>query len=529
MPSKRASGILAHPTSIPGPHGIGDLGPDAYRFVDFLAASKQRLWQVLPLGPVGYGDSPYAARSAFAGNHLFVSLEELVLDGLLRRDELESVPVVPIGTVNHAAVNATKTPWLRLAFERLDDAPPDLLADLEDFRDREEVWLRDYALFASLQAAHHGLPWQQWESALTRREPAALERAEREFGDEVAFQEFVQFVFHRQWLALRAYAATRGIRIIGDMPIFVANDSADVWAHTELFRLDADGRPTVVAGVPPDYFSKTGQLWGNPIYDWRAMARTDYAWWVDRTRRSLELVDYIRLDHFRGFQAFWEVPAGEETAVRGRWVEGPGLKLFAALNEQLGELPFIAEDLGVITRKVVALREKLELPGMKVLQFAFDGDPLNLYLPHNYDSNCVVYTGTHDNDTTRGWFASAGPETQHRARVYMARDGHDIAWDLVRLASASVADWAIFPLQDVLDLGSDARMNTPGRLGGNWGWRYDGRMLSGYVSDRLGQLTELYGRGVPPKPRKEATTDEEAESAADESEVEATGEAKSAA
>ena len=502
MPGTRASGILLHPTSIPGPHGIGDLGPDAYRFVDFLAASKQRLWQVLPLGPVGVGDSPYAARSAFAGNHLLISLEELALDGLLRREEVASVAVEPIGPVNPQAVGATKTPWLRLAYERLQNGHAALRADFEGFRDRQSFWLRDYALFATIQGAHRGEPWHLWEPDLAMREPAALQRATADLADEIAFQEFVQFVFSRQWGALRAYAASRDVRIVGDIPIFVAEDSADVWAQRELFLLDGAGRPTVVAGVPPDYFSKTGQLWGNPIYNWRAMAGDGYLWWLNRMRRMLELVDYVRLDHFRGFVAYWEVPAGDTTAVRGRWVDGPGRRLFDVLRERLGDLPFIAEDLGILTRRVISLREDLGLPGMKVLQFAFDGDPDNLYLPHNYEKNSVVYTGTHDNDTTRGWFASAGHETQHRARVYLGRDAHDASWDLIRLALSSVSDWAVVPLQDVLDLGSAARMNVPGQLGGNWSWRYHGPELSGWIADRLGDLTELYGRAARPAKKR---------------------------
>ena len=518
MPGVRASGVLLHPTSIPGPHGIGDLGPDAYRFVDFLATAKQRLWQVLPLGPVGVGDSPYAARSAFAGNHLLISLEELALDGLLRREEVASIPVGPIGPVNPQAVHSTKGPWLRLAFERLQNGQAALRSEFEAFRDRQSFWLRDYALFATLQALHHGEPWRRWEPDLAMRDPATLARVENELAEEIAFQEFVQFAFHRQWQALRAYAASRDVRIVGDIPIFVAEDSADVWAQRDLFLLDDDGNPLVVAGVPPDYFSKTGQLWGNPIYDWRAMREDGYLWWVNRLRRTLEMVDYIRLDHFRGFVAYWEVPAGETTAVRGHWVDGPGRHLFDVLGERLGDLPFIAEDLGILTRRVINLRDELELPGMKVLQFAFDGDPDNFYLPHNYVANSVVYTGTHDNDTVRGWFESAGPETQHRVRVYLGRDGSDIAWDLMRVALSSVSDWAIVPLQDVLDLGSEARMNVPGQLGGNWSWRYHGQALTGWVAGRFADLTETYGRAARP-PKKRGMPETEADLEVDAAEV----------
>jgi len=494
MLMSRAAGVLLHPTSLPGPHGIGDLGSEAYRFVDFLAAGRQQLWQVLPLGPVGYGNSPYAARSAFAGNPPLISLARLADDGLLSPAELDSIPVAQTGPVDYAAVETTKLAALRRAFEGLARAPEALRAEFAEFREANRGWLRDYGLYAALLEVHRGAPWVEWEPDLARRRPEAVAEAEARLAGEIEFHSFVQFEFFRQWTALRGYAHERGIRIVGDLPIFVAHDSADVWSRPEQFRLKPDGRPIVVAGVPPDYFSKTGQLWGNPIYNWRAMAETGYAWWIDRVRGALAQVDVLRLDHFRGFQAYWEVPATEETAVNGRWVQGPGEKMLGALRGALGELPFIAEDLGVITPPVEALRLRLGLPGMKVLQFAFGIGPRNPYLPHNYERNCVVYTGTHDNDTTAGWFASAGEGTRHAARLYLASDGRDIAWDLIRLALASVADWAIVPLQDLLSLGSEARMNTPGRLGENWSWRYEPGQLTQAVADRLAELTEVYGR-----------------------------------
>ena len=494
MPTPRASGLLVHPTSLPGPHGIGDVGSGAYQFVDFLKAAAQQLWQVLPLGPVGHGNSPYAARSAFAGNPLLISLPRLADEGLLTAADLGSIPVVPVGPVDYEAVEARKLPLLRRAFGNLPSAPAGLRAEFGRFCESHGSWLRDYALFAALHEAFDGAPWVEWEPDLAHRQPASLARAEARLAEEVRFHSFLQFAFFRQWTALKRYAHARGIRVIGDLPIFVAHDSADVWSRPELFRLGPDGRSLVVAGVPPDHFSKTGQLWGNPIYDWEAMAQNGYAWWIERVRGALEQVDVLRLDHFRGFQAYWEVPATEETAANGRWVKGPGTRLFAALREALGELPFIAEDLGLITPEVEALREQLGLPGMKVLQFAFDDDPDNPYLPHNYERNSVVYTGTHDNDTARGWYTNADPDTQHFVRLYLGRDGHDIAWDLIRLALSSVADWAVIPLQDVLDLGSEARMNTPGRLGGNWTWRCESHQLADLTAVRLAELTRIYGR-----------------------------------
>ncbi len=489
----RSSGLLLHPTSLPGPHGIGDLGEPAYRWVDFLAQAGQRYWQVLPLGPTGYGDSPYQSFSAFAGNPLLISLEDLVKRGWLPATACHGA-TFPETRVEYGAVIPFKRSCLRQAFEGFQrHARPHERADLETFRHEMGFWLKDFALFMALKE-HFQAAWNEWPPDIRLREPAALRRYRETLAPHIEEHIFLQWVFFRQWDTLKAYAHARNVRIIGDIPIFVAYDSADVWAHPELFQLDAQGRPTVVAGVPPDYFSPTGQLWGNPLYRWDVLAAQGYRWWIDRVRVALRLVDLIRLDHFRGFEAYWEIPAGMPTAEIGRWVKGPGDALFHALQDALGDLPFIAEDLGFITPEVKALRERWGFPGMKVLQFAFSG-PDNEYLPHNYTSpNWVVYTGTHDNDTTVGWFQTLDDTTRRYVLAYLARDGRDIAWDLMRLAWQSVAVLAIAPLQDVLRLGSEARMNTPGRADGNWAWRFREADLTPALADALAEMTAIYGR-----------------------------------
>jgi 4-alpha-glucanotransferase len=494
----RSSGILLHPTSLPGPWGIGDLGPAAYQFVDFLAAAGQSLWQILPLGPTGYGDSPYQCFSAVAGNPLLVSLDVLVSHGLLAHDELRAA-LPPHGfspdSVDYGAVLAFKLPLLQQAFARLKaGAAPQLAAAFRGFRAANVAWLDDYALFMALKDAHGGAAWHSWEPALRSREPAALEAAREAHAESVECHQFLQFLFFDQWAPLKAHANARGITIIGDAPIFVAYDSADVWANPELFFLDAEGNPTVVAGVPPDYFSATGQRWGNPLYRWERMAEDGYAWWVARLRAAFAQVDILRLDHFRGFAAYWEVPAAEPTAMNGRWVRGPGPALFTQLERALGGLPIIAEDLGLITPDVDALRAQFDFPGMLVLQFAFDGDPGNLYLPHAHARNAVVYTGTHDNDTTVGWFSELSEPQRDVVRAYLGRDGGDIAWDLIRAALMSVADLAVVPFQDLLRLGTDARMNTPGLLGQNWAWRFRAEAMNGQVAGTMRHLTTLYDR-----------------------------------
>lgn len=495
MKNERFSGILLHPTSLPGPYGVGDLGPEAYAFVDFLAGARQTLWQILPLGPTGLGNSPYNVQSASAGSPLLISPDGLTAQGWLTPDELPPKSP-PSSRVDFATAGRNKDLALRAAFERFRvgaTGEPD--ARIAAFAESQQAWLDDYALFQALRAAHGNALWLDWEPELVRREPEALDRARAALADEVAFHRFAQLVFHEQWSALRAYANARGIRIVGDIPIYVALDSADVWAHQELFKLDERGYPTVVAGVPPDLFSATGQLWGNPCYRWEAMAERGYAWWLARFRRTLELCDIIRVDHFRGFVAGWQVPAGAETAVNGVWVPGPGRALFNRVVTVLGKLPILVEDLGIITEDVEELRDELGLPGMKVLQFAFGSGPDNPYLPHNYTQNCVVYSGTHDNDTTRGWYEALPVEERRSVDAYLGPRLPEISWAFIRLALGSVGRYAIVPAQDVLGLGGEARMNLPGTADGNWGWRMDPGSLTDGLRARLARLTEVFGRG----------------------------------
>jgi 4-alpha-glucanotransferase len=494
----RRAGLLLHPTSLPGPYGVGDLGPAAYEWVDDLAFARQGWWQVLPLGPTGYGASPYQALSAFAGNPLLISPEVLAEEGLLRKADLK-LPDLPAGHVDYDAVNAFKDDLLARAFRRFRSrAGARLRPDFEEFCGLESDWLDDYALFMAIKKAHGGADWMEWPGPLALRRPEALAEARRELGAEVAFYQLTQFLFSRQWQALKRYANDRGVRLIGDLPIFVAGDSADVWAHPELFQLDERHRPKVVAGVPPDYFSKTGQLWGNPLYDWEAHSRSGFAWWVARLRCTLEQVDLVRIDHFRGFESYWEVPAGMPTAEQGRWVKAPGDELFDAVRAALGRLPLIAEDLGLITPEVESLRRRAHLPGMRVLQFAFGGAVENRFLPHNYERDTVVYTGTHDNDTTPGWFATLTPGERTFLRRYAPAGPDGVHWDLIRLAWSSVANDALAPLQDVLGLGSEARTNFPGRVAGNWRWRFTAGQLTRPLLERLGDFTEVYERCDPP-------------------------------
>jgi 4-alpha-glucanotransferase len=502
----RSSGILLHPTSLPGRFGIGDLGDSAYRFMDFLAAAGQSLWQVLPLGPTGYGDSPYQCFSAFAGNTLLISPERLADEGLLAHEDLAQPPAFPEERVAFGEVINFKNELLKKAFERFRQTTnARLRSDFDAFIRHAASWLDDYALYRALKDAQHGRAWNEWEPELTGRVPAALARAREELREEIEAQKFYQFLFFKQWMALKGYCHHRGIKIIGDIPIFVARDSADVWTHPEQFKLDANGNPIVVAGVPPDYFSATGQLWGNPIYNWERMQAEGFRWWIERVRATLEIFDIVRVDHFRGFAASWEIPGGDQTAERGRWVSVPGRELFTAIRQALGDLPVIAEDLGVITPDVVALRDHFGLPGMRILQFGFGGDSHNQDLPHNYIGNSVVYTGTHDNDTTVGWFtgvAGAG-STRDAAQIererrfcldYLQSDGREIHWDFIRAALASVADTAVVPFQDVLGLGTQARMNLPNSTDGNWAWRFKPEALTEELSGRLKKMTELYGR-----------------------------------
>jgi 4-alpha-glucanotransferase len=501
----RSAGILLHPTSLPAPHGIGDLGRSAVAFLDFLAEAGQSLWQILPLGPTGYGDSPYQCFSAFAGNALLVSLEQLRDEGLLADGDLEPGEDLPRDRVDFGALVDFKRPLLGKAhatFEKV--ATTERREALERFRAEHAAWLPDFALFAALKRARGGA-WYEWDPPLVRREPSALERARDELARDVRAVEFEQWLFFSQWADLRAEARARGIRIMGDIPIFVSHDSADVWAHPELFHLSEDGRPALQAGVPPDYFSATGQLWGTPLYRWDELARAGYAWWVDRLRGVLDLVDLVRLDHFRGFEAYWEVPGGDPTAENGRWVQGPGAALFEALETALGPLPIVAENLGLITPEVEALRRQLGFPGMAVLQFAFGGDdPTSEFLPHNYPREVVAYTATHDNDTVVGWWtggvgdstrSAEEVEREHsRALAYVGGDGSEIHWDFLRTLYVSVADTVVVPLQDVLGLGSEARMNLPGSPEGNWRWRFASDDLGPGLRERLRSLAAVSGR-----------------------------------
>jgi 4-alpha-glucanotransferase len=490
----RGGGILLHPTSLPGPDGIGDLGDGAYRFVDWLVAAKQRYWQLMPLVPPGYGDSPYAAYSAFAGNPLLISLDVLIGDGLLDPHAFRNV-AFPEGVASFAGARAQKDKALRAAFARFRDRNSEqLTAEFKRFCESECWWLNDFCLFMAIKKEQGGVAWSDWPEELKRRKRAAIDAVTDRLRDEIGYQKFSQWLFRRQWFALRVYANERGIQIIGDIPIFVAFDSADVWSHSEFFQLDADLTPTVVAGVPPDYFSSLGQRWGNPLYDWAAMARTGYQWWIDRFRGLLALVDIVRIDHFRGFAANWSVPFAAETAAEGWWERGPGDELFQAIERALGHVPTIVEDLGLITSDVRELRMRLALPGMAVLQFAFDDDPHNLYLPHNLERNSVVYTGTHDNQTTVGWFASAPEPVRRQVLTYLGRDGSDIAWDFIRLAVHSQAVIAITPMPDVLRLGDESRMNVPGKPDGNWSWRLRWPELDMGLAEGLGLLAHLTAR-----------------------------------
>jgi 4-alpha-glucanotransferase len=502
----RRSGILLHPTSLPGPHGAGDLGAGAHRFARWLAEAGQRLWQVLPLGATGFGDSPYQALSSRAGNPLLVSLEVLRNEGWLDDGDLAGAPAGDPSRADLERVLAWKRARLAAAartFERR--AAGEVSADLEDFRAREAAWLEDWALFAVLKAEHDERPWTRWPAPLARRDPAALDAARARYAGAIFAEVFAQWAFFRQWEALRARCRALGIALLGDLPIYVAHDSVEVWTRPGLFRLDAAGEPAAVAGVPPDYFSATGQRWGNPLYDWDAIARDGFAFWIDRVRATLALVDRIRLDHFRGFEAYWEVPAAAATAQDGRWVPGPGAAVFEALRRALGALPFVAENLGVITPEVEALRRRFGLPGMAVLQFAFGTDPqADTFKPHNYERDTVAYTGTHDNDTVMGWWEGGAGDSvrtaddvareKAHAREYLATDGREMSWTMIRAVLASVADTAVVPLQDVLELSSEARMNRPSTLGGNWGWRFREEALTPAIAGRLARLARIYGR-----------------------------------
>jgi 4-alpha-glucanotransferase len=516
MKIPRTSGILLHPTSLPGKYGVGELGLEAYSFVDALATARQSLWQVLPLGPTGYGDSPYQSFSAFAGNTLLISFDLLVREGLLTEEELSNAPAFAEDRVEFGGVIEFKNALLEKAYRRFKETGSETLRRaFEAFQAYASSWLDDYALFRAIKNQQAGSMWSEWDEPLRRRDPDALERTRQELFDEIEAQEFYQFLFYRQWAALKKYANQKGVKIVGDIPIFVSYDSADVWTHPEEFKLDEAGKPLVVAGVPPDYFSATGQLWGNPIYNWERMREDGFSWWTMRVSASFELMDILRIDHFRGFAAAWEIPAGHETAVHGQWVKVPGKELFSTLREKLGdELPIIAENLGLITRDVEDLRREFGFPGMRILQFGFSSDADNKFLPHNYEHEDVAYTGTHDNDTTVGWFnAQEGAGSTRSAEQiekerqycmkYLKTDGLEIHWDLIRAVFASVANIALIPLQDVLGLGTEARMNLPASTSGNWDWRFRSGDLKSTMLSRLAELSETYGRNLPAKEEAE--------------------------
>jgi len=493
----RASGVLLHPTSLANRHGVGDLGEGARRFLDWLHAAGQTIWQILPLGPVGHGDSPYDAKSSYAGNPLLVSLSDLESRGLLDGVDLDPAACPFADRIDYVAAGQWKNRLLRQAWDRLQQTDPagELIDEIGKWSDAQEqaLWLHDWTLFAALGQRFQNQAWTDWPAPLRDREQTAIDEARRELSEEIRYQEFVQFLFFEQLQGLRAYARDRHISLLGDLPFYVALDSCDVWTHPHLFDLDESGTPQHVAGVPPDYFSATGQRWGNPIYRWDRLAERGFAWWIDRLVAQLRLVDWLRLDHFRAFAGYWEVPATEPTAAKGQWRQGPGMAFFQVVRDQLGQFPFVAEDLGLITPDVEELRAQLGIPGMRVLQFAFDSAD-SPHLPHNLSRTVVLYTGTHDNNTAQGWVRSVEPNLRRRALDYLGGTLETFHWDLLRAAQTSVADWVVTPIQDVLGLDGAHRMNTPGTASGNWSWRLPLDALSDDLAMHLRRITELSGR-----------------------------------
>ena len=494
---ERSSGILFHPTSLPGKYGIGTLGKEAYAFIDFLKKSRQKLWQIFPLGPTGYGDSPYQSFSSFAGNPYLIDFDLLIEAHLLSEEDLRDVFFGDNEEyIDYGAIYNQKYPLLRKAYENFKSSDNhEMRENFEHFKRENASWLNDYSLYISLKNHFNGLPWNEWAHDIKNREHGAMEHYKNELADDIEYHNFIQFLFFKQWGDVKRYANENGIKIIGDIPIFVAADSSDAWANPEIFLFDEERKPVKVAGVPPDYFSATGQLWGNPLYNWQKLKETNYSWWVERVRANLSTCDIIRIDHFRGFEAYWAVPYGDDTAINGQWEPGPGIDLFNAIKSQLGELPIIAEDLGLMTQGVIDLREATGFPGMKILGFAFDSGEENDYLPHTYTKNCVVYTGTHDNDTLIGWFQKAKEEDRQFARDYLnSRSDDEVHWDAIRGAWSSVANMAISPVQDFLGLGSEARINTPGVAAGNWQWRLKHGVLTDELAERIAKLTRVYSR-----------------------------------
>lgn len=509
----RYSGILMHITSLPGPHGIGDLGKEAYAFTDYLVRSGATLWQILPVGPTGYGNSPYAARSSFAGNELMIDLDALVEKGLLDSQDISTPPPFPSTVVDYGMVETWKLPLLKKAAHtflaslkttgRKKNSAP---SAYEVFCGDNASWLEDYALFMVLYEKYHDARWfSVWDKEYGFRDAAALKKISRENQAEIETWKILQFFFDEQWLALRKYVNKRGIRLIGDIPIFVASDSADTWSNLHLFKTDEDGRYTAVSGVPPDYFSRTGQLWGNPVYDWEALCKDGYSWWMERIKRMFHQTDILRIDHFRGFDSYWEVPYGNKTAEYGKWVKAPGKDFFKTIRKQMGELPIIAEDLGFMTDSVQKLRLSNGFPGMKILQFGFSRTPSGLpnpydtFLPHNYERSCVAYTGTHDNQTTRGWFNALSDDDKDMVRRYLGCNDHEATWAMMKAVLGSHAQYAIFPMQDLLDIDDQARMNIPSTCGQwNWAWRMEAWEATDFISSRFSELTRLYGRTGQP-------------------------------
>lgn len=505
MKFERSAGVLLHPTSLPGKYGIGDLGDDAFKFVDFLKEAGQTLWQVFPLGPTGYGDSPYQCLSAFAGNPLLVSPDKLEEDGFLSSNDLSDKQEFNPIQIDYSETLNYKKSLLQKAFNNFKNNFNGLGKDFDEFCDKHKDWLEDFALFMAAKDFHNGDVWSKWDKGLIHRTENALNEWKEKLSDDIQYHKFVQFNFFKQWKAVHDYTNNNGIKIIGDMPIFIAYDSADLWANKEIFSVDEDGKLDTIAGVPPDYFSPTGQLWGNPLYRWKVMEKDDFLWMRKRFASLYELIDIVRIDHFRGFDAYWEIPGDAKTAERGRWVKAQGEKLFKSLIKHLGDVPILAEDLGVITPEVEALRDKFNFPGMKILQFAFGTDMETKFLPHNYIPNCVVLTGSHDNDTTRSYFEKVKKEEYHiyeHAKVYLNYFGDDLVNELIRMAYASVANIVIIPMQDILNLGGEARMNFPSRLGGNWAWRFSWEQINENIAPHYKGLTVLYER--PPKKKKKA-------------------------
>ncbi|OGO79449.1 MAG: 4-alpha-glucanotransferase [Clostridiales bacterium GWB2_37_7] len=498
MKFNRESGILLHPTSLPSKYGIGDLGKEAYEFIDFLYNSKQRLWQVLPLGPVGYGESPYQSFSAFAGNTMLISIDRMIELNILTRQDILSVPSFNADKVDFEPVKEYKQKLFKLAFNRFCASDNEAF---ELFVEENGYWLDEYSFFMALKDHFGGVAWNCWEKSIAKREAYAMEYYKKLLRDEITYQKFLQFMFFTQWLELKAYANKKNIKIIGDIPIFISNDSSDAWSQRELFEINEEGYPIKVAGVPPDFFSETGQYWGNPHYKWDKIENSQFKWWIDRFEMLLKVVDIIRIDHFRGFEAYWEIPGSEVTAINGKWVKAPGKKLFAAIEKHLGKLPIIVEDLGVITKEVEQLKKELDFPGMKILQFTFGKGSEERFLPHNYEIDSVVYTGTHDNNTTVGWYKDS-LQSQPEAIEQLKRhfdikedvSPKDICWKLIEIAFRCNSVIAIVPMQDLLCLDSEARMNIPSTIGGNWNWRFNKEHATVEIESRLIELSKENNR-----------------------------------